>query len=82
MLIQAFRKKFIIPEFDVFAQKINEIYNRVQNQSDGKVCVLFVCSLGMEILVVNFRLFCVEGNASYNGCRNMEKQHGLVPAYM
>ncbi|XP_040015429.1 glutaminase 2b isoform X2 [Xiphias gladius] len=37
LLIQAFRKKFIIPEFDVFAQKINEIYNRVQNQSDGKV---------------------------------------------
>ncbi|XP_049893397.1 glutaminase 2b isoform X2 [Epinephelus moara] len=37
LLIQAFRKKFIIPEFDVFAQKINEIYNTVQNQSDGKV---------------------------------------------
>ncbi|XP_041673420.1 glutaminase 2b [Cheilinus undulatus] len=37
LLIQAFRKKFIIPEFDVFAQKINEIYNRVQSHSDGKV---------------------------------------------
>uniref|UniRef100_A0A671UY83 glutaminase n=1 Tax=Sparus aurata TaxID=8175 RepID=A0A671UY83_SPAAU len=37
LLIQAFRKKFIIPEFDVFAQKINEIYTRVQTQSDGKV---------------------------------------------
>uniref|UniRef100_UPI0037E8F0F2 glutaminase kidney isoform, mitochondrial-like n=1 Tax=Semicossyphus pulcher TaxID=241346 RepID=UPI0037E8F0F2 len=37
LLIQAFRKKFIIPEFDVFAQKINEIYNTVQSQSDGKV---------------------------------------------
>lgn len=37
LLIQAFRKKFIIPEFDVFAQKINEIYNTVQNQSEGKV---------------------------------------------
>ncbi|KAK9528706.1 hypothetical protein VZT92_012855 [Zoarces viviparus] len=37
LLIQAFRKKFIIPEFDVFAQKINQIYNRVQSQSDGRV---------------------------------------------
>lgn len=37
LLIQAFRKKFIIPEFDVFAQKINEIYTTVQSHSDGKV---------------------------------------------
>ncbi|KAI3369355.1 hypothetical protein L3Q82_007594 [Scortum barcoo] len=37
LLIQAFRKKFIIPEFDVFAQKINEIYKTLQNQSEGKV---------------------------------------------
>uniref|UniRef100_A0A8D3C916 glutaminase n=1 Tax=Scophthalmus maximus TaxID=52904 RepID=A0A8D3C916_SCOMX len=37
LLIQAFRNKFIIPEFDVFAHKINEIYNRVQHQTDGKV---------------------------------------------
>ncbi|XP_022617157.1 glutaminase liver isoform, mitochondrial-like isoform X3 [Seriola dumerili] len=37
LLLQAFRKKFIIPEFDVFAQKINEIYDRVQKQSEGKV---------------------------------------------
>ncbi|KAM9859319.1 glutaminase kidney isoform, mitochondrial-like [Aulostomus maculatus] len=37
LLIQAFRKKFIIPEFDVFAQKINDIYHRVHQQSTGKV---------------------------------------------
>ncbi|XP_035990648.1 glutaminase 2b [Fundulus heteroclitus] len=37
LLIQAFRKKFIIPEFDVFARKINEIYKTVQEQRDGKV---------------------------------------------
>uniref|UniRef100_A0A3B3VPF8 glutaminase n=1 Tax=Poecilia latipinna TaxID=48699 RepID=A0A3B3VPF8_9TELE len=37
LLIQAFRKKFIIPEFDVFAEKINEIYKTDQEQSDGKV---------------------------------------------
>ncbi|KAM4588294.1 glutaminase 2b isoform 2-T2 [Odontesthes bonariensis] len=37
LLIQAFRKKFIIPEFDVFVQKIDEIYKAVQNQKDGKV---------------------------------------------
>uniref|UniRef100_G3NQV2 glutaminase n=1 Tax=Gasterosteus aculeatus aculeatus TaxID=481459 RepID=G3NQV2_GASAC len=37
LLIQAFRKKFIIPEFDVFAQKINEIYKTVQKQKDGRV---------------------------------------------
>uniref|UniRef100_A0A8C2ZB17 glutaminase n=1 Tax=Cyclopterus lumpus TaxID=8103 RepID=A0A8C2ZB17_CYCLU len=37
LLIQAFRKKFIIPEFDVFAQKINKIYDMVKTQRDGKV---------------------------------------------
>ncbi|XP_061582774.1 glutaminase 2b [Cololabis saira] len=37
LLIQAFRKKFIIPEFDLFAQKIDEIFKTVQKQSDGKV---------------------------------------------
>ncbi|XP_071760049.1 glutaminase 2b [Centroberyx gerrardi] len=37
LLIQAFRKKFIIPEFDVFAQKINGIYDTVQKQTDGQV---------------------------------------------
>ncbi|XP_068450755.1 glutaminase 2b [Clinocottus analis] len=37
LLIQAFRKKFIIPEFDVFARKINKIYDTVQSQCDGKV---------------------------------------------
>uniref|UniRef100_A0A667ZTT2 glutaminase n=1 Tax=Myripristis murdjan TaxID=586833 RepID=A0A667ZTT2_9TELE len=37
LLIQAFRKKFIIPEFDVFAKKINEIFNTVQKQTDGQV---------------------------------------------
>ncbi|XP_053172722.1 glutaminase 2b isoform X1 [Scomber japonicus] len=37
LLIQAFRQKFIIPQFDVFAKKINEIYNTVQKQSDGVV---------------------------------------------
>uniref|UniRef100_A0A8C6NSR4 glutaminase n=1 Tax=Nothobranchius furzeri TaxID=105023 RepID=A0A8C6NSR4_NOTFU len=31
------RKKFIIPEFDSFAQKIDEIYKTVQKQRDGKV---------------------------------------------
>ncbi|KAM8914341.1 glutaminase 2b isoform 2-T2 [Spinachia spinachia] len=37
LLIQAFRKKFVIPEFDVFAGKINEIYTRVEKQRDGRV---------------------------------------------
>ncbi|KAK0151481.1 Glutaminase kidney isoform, mitochondrial [Merluccius polli] len=37
LLIQAFRKKFIIPEFDAFAKKINEIYKTVEKQSDGQV---------------------------------------------
>ncbi|XP_075997232.1 glutaminase 2b [Genypterus blacodes] len=37
LLIQAFRKKFIIPEFDIFTEKINEIYNMVQKQTDGRV---------------------------------------------
>lgn len=58
LLIQAFRKKFIIPEFDVFAQKINGIYDAVQNNSGGKVaiCCLFVLmqnnSSAAELLVV------------------------------
>ncbi|XP_072307912.1 glutaminase 2b isoform X2 [Eucyclogobius newberryi] len=37
LLIQAFRKKFIIPEFDVFAKQINKIYYNVEKQTDGKV---------------------------------------------
>ncbi|KAJ0023424.1 hypothetical protein NQD34_003323 [Periophthalmus magnuspinnatus] len=37
LLIQAFRKKFIIPEFDIFAKQINEIYYRVEKQTSGKV---------------------------------------------
>ncbi|XP_059925272.1 glutaminase 2b isoform X1 [Gadus macrocephalus] len=37
LLIQAFRKKFIIPEFDAFAKKINEIYKTVEKQRDGNV---------------------------------------------
>ncbi|XP_058487598.1 glutaminase 2b isoform X1 [Solea solea] len=37
LLIQAFRKRFVIPEFDAFAKKINEIYKRGQNQNEGKV---------------------------------------------
>lgn len=37
LLIQAFRKKFIIPEFDIFAKKINEIFYQVEKQTDGKV---------------------------------------------
>ncbi len=56
LLIQAFRKKFIIPEFDVFAQKIDEIYNTVQKQSDGKVCI---CCLSFP--------YCLETE-----CRNIK----------
>lgn len=58
LLIQAFRKKFIIPEFDVFAQKINGIYDAVQNNNGGKVatCCLFALmqnnSSAAELLVV------------------------------
>ncbi|XP_055016471.1 glutaminase 2b isoform X2 [Boleophthalmus pectinirostris] len=37
LLIQAFRKKFIIPEFDIFAKQINEIYDTVEKQTEGKV---------------------------------------------
>ncbi|KAJ3602670.1 hypothetical protein NHX12_030419 [Muraenolepis orangiensis] len=37
LLIQAFRKKFVIPDFDTFAKKINEIYKTVQKQTDGQV---------------------------------------------
>lgn len=39
LLIQAFRRKFIIPEFDVFVKKINKIYDAVEKSSDGKVSV-------------------------------------------
>uniref|UniRef100_A0A8C5H825 glutaminase n=1 Tax=Gouania willdenowi TaxID=441366 RepID=A0A8C5H825_GOUWI len=37
LLMQAFRKKFIIPEFAEFAEKINKIYKTVKNQDEGKV---------------------------------------------
>uniref|UniRef100_A0A4W5RKH8 glutaminase n=2 Tax=Hucho hucho TaxID=62062 RepID=A0A4W5RKH8_9TELE len=39
LLIQAFRKKFIIPEFDTFVTKIDQIYNTVQKNHDGHVAV-------------------------------------------
>lgn len=42
LLIQAFRKKFIIPEFDVFARKINGIYEAVQDNNDGKVVMVLL----------------------------------------
>uniref|UniRef100_A0A8C7GKW1 glutaminase n=1 Tax=Oncorhynchus kisutch TaxID=8019 RepID=A0A8C7GKW1_ONCKI len=39
LLIQAFRKKFIIPEFDAFVTKIDQIYDTVQKNHDGHVAV-------------------------------------------
>ncbi|CAB1353264.1 unnamed protein product [Coregonus sp. 'balchen'] len=39
LLIQAFRKKFIIPEFDSFVAKIDKIYDTVQKNHDGHVAV-------------------------------------------
>ncbi|KAM9522806.1 glutaminase liver isoform, mitochondrial-like isoform 1-T1 [Salvelinus alpinus] len=39
LLIQAFRKKFIIPEFDSFVTKIDQIYNTVQKNHNGHVAV-------------------------------------------
>lgn len=40
LLLQAFRREFIIPEFDVFAKKINRIYDAVEDSGDGKVGVV------------------------------------------
>ncbi|KAL0977934.1 hypothetical protein UPYG_G00163480 [Umbra pygmaea] len=37
LLIQAFRKKFIIPEFDSFIAKIDQIYDTVQRNHGGHV---------------------------------------------
>uniref|UniRef100_A0A3P8YTW7 glutaminase n=1 Tax=Esox lucius TaxID=8010 RepID=A0A3P8YTW7_ESOLU len=37
LLIQAFRKKFIIPEFDTFITKIDQIYDTVQRNNSGQV---------------------------------------------
>ncbi|XP_076864960.1 glutaminase 2b isoform X2 [Brachyhypopomus gauderio] len=37
LLNQAFRKKFIIPEFAAFVGIINQIYNRAKQQTDGQV---------------------------------------------
>ncbi|XP_045079640.1 glutaminase kidney isoform, mitochondrial isoform X2 [Coregonus clupeaformis] len=39
LLIQAFRKKFIIPEFDSFGTKIDQIYNTVHKNHNGHVAV-------------------------------------------
>lgn len=57
LLIQAFRKKFIIPEFDVFTQKIDEIYNIVQKQTDGKVGVIVVYSLIRKMHFITYRFY-------------------------
>lgn len=48
LLIQAFKRKFIIPEFDVFAKKINKIYDAVENSGDGKVSVCHFVPDGFE----------------------------------
>lgn len=61
LLIQAFRKKFIIPEFDEFTQKIDEIYNTVQNQNDGKVGVSHV-----------FVKYPLEMENDFNECINVK----------
>uniref|UniRef100_A0A8C9RRN2 glutaminase n=1 Tax=Scleropages formosus TaxID=113540 RepID=A0A8C9RRN2_SCLFO len=37
LLTQAFRKKFIIPDFETFVANINQIYHKVQRQEDGRV---------------------------------------------
>ncbi|XP_053508463.1 glutaminase 2b isoform X1 [Ictalurus furcatus] len=37
LLSQAFRKKFIIPEFEAFVGVINQIYNRAKQQHEGQV---------------------------------------------
>ncbi|XP_036386884.1 glutaminase 2b [Megalops cyprinoides] len=37
LLTQAFRKKFIIPDFEAFTSNINQIYHTVQRQEDGHV---------------------------------------------
>ncbi|TSM44117.1 Glutaminase kidney isoform, mitochondrial [Bagarius yarrelli] len=37
LLSQAFRKKFIIPEFDSFVTIMNQIYNRAKEQHEGRV---------------------------------------------
>ncbi|KAF3697117.1 Glutaminase kidney isoform, mitochondrial [Channa argus] len=37
LLTKALRKKFIIPDFEVFAQQINEMYVRAQQQEAGQV---------------------------------------------
>ncbi|XP_042180775.1 glutaminase liver isoform, mitochondrial-like isoform X1 [Oncorhynchus tshawytscha] len=39
LLIQAFRKKFIIPEFESFVSKIDQIYDTVQKNHNGHVAV-------------------------------------------
>ncbi|KAI1892404.1 hypothetical protein AGOR_G00133010 [Albula goreensis] len=37
LLTQAFRKKFIIPDFETFTSHINQIYNSAQRQEAGQV---------------------------------------------
>uniref|UniRef100_A0A7N8XBB5 glutaminase n=1 Tax=Mastacembelus armatus TaxID=205130 RepID=A0A7N8XBB5_9TELE len=37
LLTKAFRKKFIIPDFEEFAQQINKMYDRAQLQEGGQV---------------------------------------------
>lgn len=37
LLSQAFQKKFIIPEFEAFVSKINEIYTKVHAEQKGHV---------------------------------------------
>lgn len=39
LLTQAFRKKFVIPDFHPFTAHIDELYENAKNLSDGQVCL-------------------------------------------
>ena len=41
LLTQAFRRKFIIPDFEAFASNINQLYYSTQRQVGGHVSSVF-----------------------------------------
>ena len=53
LLIKAFRKKFIIPNFDEFTQRVNKMYDRAQLQEGGQVSNKLIIETHTHALVVH-----------------------------